>query len=142
GRRQVGRLAGNDDAMIAGPHSIAAIQKKGEDVHEAVERSQWLRRAFVQPGVGIRQCGDFTCSQARDNCNWSALTFVGDLMQLAGELSSRRRGFALQAWIPAPIGFATHRVNELIQTANDPTDVVMGIPAVELVAVVGWGDAA
>ncbi|CAK0865999.1 unnamed protein product, partial [Prorocentrum cordatum] len=48
----------------------------------------------------------------------------------------------LQAEIPTATVSTIQKINKLIRTRNDTADVVMLIPAIEHIAVVGWGDAA
>ncbi|CAK0889332.1 unnamed protein product [Prorocentrum cordatum] len=156
-----------DDMMIAGDHNNSAFLKKRQEIQQAFEWTPWESRAFVQCGISIRQNEDFTCSLAQDSYSLNVEPIKtrrgrkptegvsdkerSDLRGRLGTVGWRAQQSApwlsaevslLQAEIPTATVSTTQQTNKLIRTMNDTADVVMLIPAIEQIAVVGWGDAA
>ncbi|CAK0882044.1 unnamed protein product, partial [Prorocentrum cordatum] len=137
-----------DDMMIAGDHNNSAFLKKRQEIQQAFEWTPWERRAFVQCGISIRQNEDYTCSLAQDSYSLNVepikirrLGTVGWRAQQSAPWLSAEVSL-LQAEIPTATVSTIQKINKLIRTMNDTADVVMLIPAIEQIAVVGWGDAA
>ncbi|CAK0873791.1 unnamed protein product, partial [Prorocentrum cordatum] len=156
-----------DDMMIAGDHHNSAFLKKRQQIQQAFEWTPWESRAFVQCGISIRQNEDYTCSLAQDSYSLNVEPIkirrgrkptegVSDkershLRGRLGTVGWRAQQSApwlsaevslLQAEIPTATVSTIQKINKLIRTMNDTADVVMLIPAIEQIAVVGWGDAA
>ncbi|CAK0828671.1 unnamed protein product, partial [Prorocentrum cordatum] len=109
-----------DDMMIAGgPTSKFPLQKRSE-IQRAFEWTPWESKAFVQRGVSIRQNDDFTRSLAQD----TSCRNVEPIPVKRGKKPT------------------DGNINELTRTTNDAADVIMVIPAIEKLALVGWGNAA
>ncbi|CAK0825479.1 unnamed protein product, partial [Prorocentrum cordatum] len=134
-----------DDMMIAGDHNNPALLKKRQEIQQAFEWTPWESRAFVQCGISIRQNEGYTCSLAQDsyslNVEPSRLGTLGWRAQQSAPWLSAEVSL-LQAEIPTATVSTTQKINKLIRAMNDTADVVMLIPAIEQIAVVGWGDAA
>ncbi|CAK0848586.1 unnamed protein product, partial [Prorocentrum cordatum] len=156
-----------DDMMIAGDHHNSAFLKKRQQIQQAFEWTPWESRAFVQCGISIRQNEDYTCSLAQDSYSLNVEPIKirrgrkptegvsdkerSDLRGRLGTVGWRAQQSApwlsaevslLQAEIPTATVSTIQKINKLIRTMNDTADVVMLIPAIEQIAVVGWGDAA
>ncbi|CAK0890820.1 unnamed protein product [Prorocentrum cordatum] len=156
-----------DDMMIAGDHHNSAFLKKRQQIQQAFEWTPWESRAFVQCGISIRQNEDYTCSLAQDSYSLNVEPIKirrgrkptegvsdkerSDLRGRLGTVGWRAQQSApwlsaevslLQAEIPTATASTIQKINKLIRTMNDTADVVMLIPAIEQIAVVGWGDAA
>ncbi|CAK0887466.1 unnamed protein product, partial [Prorocentrum cordatum] len=156
-----------DDMMIAGDHHNSAFLKKRQKIQQAFEWTPWESRAFVQCGISIRQNEDYTCSLAQDSYSLNVEPIKirrgrkptegvsdkerSDLRGRLGTVGWRAQQSApwlsaevslLQAEIPTATVSTIQKINKLIRTMNDTADVVMLIPAIEQIAVVGWGDAA
>ncbi|CAK0857096.1 unnamed protein product [Prorocentrum cordatum] len=156
-----------DDMMIAGDHHNSAFLKKRQEIQQAFEWTPWESRAFVQCGISIRQNEDYTCSLAQDSYSLNVEPIKirrgrkptegvsdkerSDLRGRLGTVGWRAQQSApwlsaevslLQAEIPTATVSTIQKINKLIRTMNDTADVVMLIPAIEQIAVVGWGDAA
>ncbi|CAK0844297.1 unnamed protein product [Prorocentrum cordatum] len=156
-----------DDMMIAGDHNNSAFLKKRQEIQQAFEWTPWESRAFVKCAISIRQNEDYTCSLAQDSYSLNVEPIKirrgrkptegvsdkerSDLRGRLGTVGWRAQQSApwlsakvslLQAEIPTATVSTIQKINKLIRTMNDTADVVMLIPAIEQIAVVGWGDAA
>ncbi|CAK0810191.1 unnamed protein product, partial [Prorocentrum cordatum] len=125
-----------DDMLNAGDHASPAFLKKRTDSQKSREWTPLENRAFVLCGTSIIHNDDVTCSLVQDNYSLN----VEPIKQSAPWLSAEAS--LLQAGIPTATIPTMQKINELTRAMNDVADVVMLIPAIDQIAVVGWGDAA
>ncbi|CAK0886536.1 unnamed protein product [Prorocentrum cordatum] len=121
------------DMMIAGDRANKSFLQKRKDTYSMNAEAIPVVNRGRKPTDGV---SDRELSDLRGRLGTAGWRAQQSAPWLSAEVS------LLQAAIPTATVSTIQKINRLIRAANDIADVAMVMPAIEKLAVVGWGDAA